>query len=115
MMMMMVMVMMFWRKNLQVSPSISYQVQHAAVQPQAARACPHCLLKNTCLFASHFREKIDPFFNFIFRHSKSKQVVPLALHHTLSAQSTALRSVFYTDGCRLGNLFVSDIFPWQTE
>lgn len=79
-------------KNLKVSPSFSYQVQHAAARPQAARACPRCLLKNTCLFAFHFGEKIIAFF--IFGHCKSKQVVPSALRHTLSAQSTALRSVF---------------------
>lgn len=31
----------------------------------------------------------------IFRHGRDKQVVPLELHHTLKAQSTALRSVFF--------------------
>lgn len=82
-------------------------------QGTPARASLTCLLKRTCLFAFHFREKIIAFF--IFGHSKSKQVVPSALRHTLSAQSTALRSVFYTDGCRPSDLFVSDIFPWQTE
>lgn len=59
-----------------------------------------------------FRRENNSFF--IFGHGESKQVVPSALRHTLSAQSTALRSVFYTDGCRPSDLFVSDIFPWQT-
>lgn len=79
-------------KNLRVSPSFSCRVQHAAARPQAARSCPRCLLKNTCLFAFHFGEEIIPFFFFffIFRQSESKQVVPSALRHTLSSQSTAL-------------------------
>lgn len=84
-------------KNLKVSASFSYQAQHAAAQPQTACTCPLCLLKNTCLFVFEFREKVIPFsffFPFFFGRSTSKQVVPSALRHTLSAQSTALRSVF---------------------
>lgn len=85
----MMMVMMLWGRTSKCHPP---QVQHAAARPQAALACQRCLLKNTCLFAFHFGAKINPFY--IFGHGKSKQVVPLALCHTLSAQSTVLRSVF---------------------
>lgn len=53
-------------KNLRVSPSFSCRVQHAAARPQAARSCPRCLLKNTCLFAFHFGEEIIPFFFFFY-------------------------------------------------
>ena len=58
------MVMMFWGKSLNVSNSCSYQVQHVAAQPQAARAFPQRQLKNTCLFAFHLGEKIVPFLFF---------------------------------------------------
>lgn len=60
-------------KNLKVSASFLYQVQHAAAQPQAACARPRCLLKNTCLFLFDFRVS-NSFYFFFFPFSDIAQV-----------------------------------------
>lgn len=88
-------------KNPKLSASFSYQVRHAAAQPQPAFACPLVCSRILVLFVYDFREKIIPFLFLFFRHCKSKQVVPSTLHHTLSAQSSAFTSVFTLMGADL--------------
>lgn len=61
-----------------------------------------------------FSKENIPFF-FIFRLGKRKQEVPPELHHTLPAQSTALRSVFLHWWVPAGQLICFRYFPMVNE
>lgn len=62
---------------------------------------------------SIFKRKYS--FFFIFRLGKRKQEVPPELHHTLPAQSTALRSVFLHWWVPAGQLICFRYFPMVNE
>lgn len=100
-MMTMMMVVMLWGRTPNCQPP-SHTRSSMLLHNRSRLSPAHLSVQEYSFCLSTISErKWFPFFLLFFRQSKSKQVVPSALHHTLSAQSSAFTSVFTLMGADL--------------